>query len=117
MFHKTRIPLRKWFWMIFLMSRSKSGISMMSIKRMLEIKSYKTVWVMGHKMRKAMEERDSHYKLGGLVEMDDSYFGPSKPGKRGRGAVGKSKVVVAVENKGDRAGYVKMSLVNRVSGE
>ncbi|MEJ5301248.1 MAG: IS1595 family transposase [Thermodesulforhabdaceae bacterium] len=31
--------------------------------------------------------------------------------------VGKSKVVIAVENKGDRTGYVKMSLVNRVSGE
>ena len=32
-----------------------------------------------------------------LIEMDDTYFGAPKPGKRGRGAAGKAKVVVAVE--------------------
>ena len=40
-FHKTRTPLTKWFWMIWLMGRQKSGISMLSLQRMLEIKSYK----------------------------------------------------------------------------
>ncbi len=58
---------------------------------MLEIKCYKKVWIIGHKIRKAMADRDRYWKLGGLVEMDDSYFGPSKPGKRGRGATGKTK--------------------------
>ena len=29
-FHKTRTPLHKWFWMIWLMGRQKSGISMLS---------------------------------------------------------------------------------------
>ena len=101
-FHRTRTPLRKWFWMIFLMSRQKSGVSMLSLQRMLKIKTYKTVWLMGHKIRKAMADRDAHWKLGGLVEMDDSYFGGSKPGKRGRGASKKSKVVIAVEDKEDR---------------
>ena len=43
-FHKTRTPLTKWFWMIWLMGRQKSGISMLSLQRMLEIKTYKTVW-------------------------------------------------------------------------
>jgi len=50
-FHKTRTPLRKWFWMIFLMGRQKSGASMLSLQRILEIRTYKTVWVMGHKIR------------------------------------------------------------------
>jgi hypothetical protein len=40
-FHKSRTPLTKWFWMIWLMGRQKSGISMLSLQRMLEIKSYK----------------------------------------------------------------------------
>lgn len=114
-FHKTRTALRKWFWMIFLMSRQKSGISMLSLKRMLEIKSYKTVWVIGHKIRKAMADRDAHYKLAGLVEMDDSYFGAPKSGKRGRGAAGKAKVVVAVENTEDNPGFAKMCQVKKVS--
>lgn len=116
-FHKTRTPLRKWFWMIFLMSRQKSGISMLCMQRMLDIKSYKTVWSMGHKIRKAMADRDSMYQLGGLVEVDDAYFGGTKSGKRGRGADGKSKVIVCVENKGDRAGFASMYVVDSVSRE
>jgi transposase-like protein len=100
--------------MIFLMGRQKSGISMCSLQRMLEIKSYKTVWVMGHKVRKAMADRDAYYKLAGLIEMDDSYFGASKPGTRGRGAVGKAKVVVAVETGEDRPGFAKMHQVRHL---
>ena len=103
-FHRTRTPLAKWFWMIFLMGRQKSGISMLSLQRMLEIKTYRTVWVMGHKIRKAMQDRDAYYKLAGLIEMDDSYFGASKPGKRGRGAEKKELVIVAVSAWTDKAG-------------
>jgi hypothetical protein len=71
--------------------------SPLSMQRMLEIKTYKTVWTMGHKIRKALADRDANYKLAGLIEMDDTYFGAPKPRKRGRGAAGKAKVVVAVE--------------------
>ena len=70
----SRTPLRKWFWMIFLMGRQKSGASMLSLH--------------------------AAYKLAGLIELDDTYVGGPKPGKRGRGAAGKSKVLVAVENSG-----------------
>jgi transposase-like protein len=101
--------------MIFLMGRQKSGISMLSLKRMLEIKSYRTVWVMGHKIRKAMADREAYYKLAGLIEMDDSYFGASKPGKRGRGAAGKAKVVVSVETVKEKPGFAKMQHVHTVS--
>lgn len=116
-FHKTRTPLKKWFWMIFLMGRQKSGVSMLSLQRMLEIKSYKTAWMMGHKIRKAMAHRDAYYKLAGLVEVDDTYFGSPKPGKRGRGAEGKAKVVVAVETQGDRPGFATMHQVENLSGD
>lgn len=116
-FHRTKTPLAKWFWMIFLMARPKSGISMLSLQRMLAIKSYKTVWTMGHKIRKAMADRDAHYKLGGLVEMDDSFFGARKPGKPGRGASGKAAVVVSVENRGKRAGFAKMRRVDKVDAK
>jgi transposase-like protein len=60
-FHKTRTPLTKWFWLILLMGRQKSGISMLSLQRLLEIKSYKTIWTMGHKIRKAIADRDASY--------------------------------------------------------
>jgi transposase-like protein len=116
-FHKTRTPLKKWFWMIFLMGRQKSGVSMLSLQRMLEIGSYKTVWAMGHKIRKAMAERDAQYKLAGLIEVDDSYFGSSKPGKRGRGASGKGKVVFAVEVKNDKPGFATIKQVENLGAD
>ena len=69
-FHKTRTPLRKWFWMIFLMARQKSGISMLSAQRMLNSKSYKTVWVMGHKIRIGAELLGKAHKFSEVIAVD-----------------------------------------------
>ncbi len=112
-FHKTRTPLRKWFWMIFMMSRQKSGVSILGLQKLLEIKHYKTAWTMAHKIRKGMADRDAYYKLGGAVEMDEAFIGPKKPGKRGRGAEGKAKFIVAV----GRAGFATMRCVDHVAGK
>ncbi|MGA9754703.1 MAG: IS1595 family transposase [Desulfobaccales bacterium] len=117
MFHKTRTPLTKWFWLIWVMGRQKSGISMLSLQRMLEIKSYNTLWTMGHKIRKAMTDRDANYKLTGMIEMDDIYFGTPKPGKRVRGAACKAKVFVAVETPGNKPRFAAMRMVPRFNGE
>jgi transposase-like protein len=103
--------------MIFMMARQKSGVSMLSLQRMLGIRSYKTVWTMGHKIRKAMEDRDSQYQLAGLVEMDDAFIGPRKPGPPGRGAIGKSKVVIAVESRDKHAGFAVMQHVPAVDSD
>jgi hypothetical protein len=59
-----------------MMARQKSGVSMLGCRRMLGIKSHKTVWTMGHKIRKVMVDRDSPYQPVGLVEMDDALIGP-----------------------------------------
>ena len=76
-FHKTRTPLMKWFMLIFRMATSKTGVSINEMRRELEIKDYKTIWTMAHKVRKAMADRDAKYTLSGLVEVDESFFGPS----------------------------------------
>lgn len=103
-FHKTKTPLLKWFWLNFRMSTSKTGVSIAEMQRELDIKDYKTIWVIAHKIRKAMADRDAQYKLAGLVEIDESFFGPDSTGKRGRGAEDKELVIVAVsawtDNKG-----------------
>jgi transposase-like protein len=113
-FHKTKIPLRKWFWFIFLMSSQKTGVSIQGLQRLLGIKSYKTAWSMAHKVRKAMADRDASYQLANLVEMDDSYFGPPGRGQRGRGAKSKVPVVVAVENRGKKPGFAAMRVVDNL---
>jgi transposase-like protein len=103
--------------MIFMMARQKSGVSMLSCQRMLGINTYKTVWAMGHKIRKAMADRDSLYQLAGLVEMDDAFIGPQKPGPPGRGAKGKAKVVIAVESRDKHAGFAVMRHVPAVDSD
>ena len=95
-FHKTRVPLLKWFMLIHRMASSKTGVSINEMRRELEIKDYKTVWVMAHKIRKAMADRDARYTLSGLVELDESFFGAAGSGKRGRGAENKQLVIIAV---------------------
>jgi hypothetical protein len=50
-------------------------------------------------------------QLAGLIEMDDTYFGAPKPGKRRHGATGKAKVVVAVETSANKPRLEMVSCV------
>lgn len=96
-FHKTRKPLVLWFLMIYLITKSKTGQSISCLQSLLQIGCYKTAWMMAHKIHKAMQEREANYQLGGILELDDAYFGEKTvTGKRGRGAGKKSTVLVAV---------------------
>lgn len=105
-FHRTRTPLVKWYWLIYHMAMDKVGVSISEMQRILEIRDYKTAWLMAHKVRKAMADRDAQYTLAGLIELDDSFFGP-KGTKRGRGSERKSTVLCAVSLYRDRHGEEK----------
>lgn len=47
-----------------------------------------TAWTMRHKIMQAMARREDELVLLGLIEMDESYVGGKRQGKRGRGAEG-----------------------------
>jgi transposase-like protein len=120
-FHGTRTPLVKWYWLLYHMAMDKVGVSIAEMQRLLDIKQYRTAWLMGHKVRKAMADRDAGYGLAGLVEMDESFFGP-KGLKRGRGSERKSTVLCAVSlyrnRKGEeRPGFAHMQVVENASAE
>jgi len=76
----TRMSLLKWYWLIYHMAMNKVGVSVAEMQRILEIGSYQTAWLIAHKIRKAMGDRDARYRLAGLVEMDESFFGPKGNG-------------------------------------
>ena len=116
LFHRTRVPLRKWFWAIYLVGTDKRGCSAKRLEMLLGV-NYVTAWLMIHKIRKAMEDRDSRYMLGHVIEMDEAFFGGPFSGKRGRGAGNKSKVIVAVENRETSAGYAKMTVVDGLDSD
>jgi len=114
---KSRTPLTKWFLAIYLMGQDKRGCSALKLKGELGI-AYDTAWVMSHKIRKAMKDRDADYLLSGTVDMDDSFFGAARVGsKRGRGT-DKAAVVfgVSFDRKG-RPEYLKAKVVETVDGE
>ena len=63
-FHKTRTPLSSWFWAIYRMSQDKKGISALQLSKEIGV-SYPTAWLMQHKIRQAMADRDQGYRLQG----------------------------------------------------
>jgi transposase-like protein len=118
-FHKTRVPLLRWYWLIYHMAMDKVGVSVFEMQRILEIGCYETAWLMAHKIRKAMAERDALYSLAGLVEMDESFFGPVGV-TRGRGSENKCVVLCAVSlyrnKKGEKKpGFAHMNVVDDAS--
>jgi transposase-like protein len=78
----------------------KYGTNALGMQRVLSLGSYHTAWQWLHKLRRAMV-RPGRDRLSGVVEVDETYVGGKKPGKRGRGAVGKALVGIAVEDKGE----------------
>lgn len=96
-FHKSRTPLTDWFYVMYLMTATRSGVSAKEIERQLGV-TYKCAWRMCHQVRQAMNERP--IKLKGDVELDETYMGGKKKGTRGRGAKGKTPVFGAVEREG-----------------
>jgi transposase-like protein/ribosomal protein L37AE/L43A len=114
LFHSTKLPLVKWFWAIYLVASDKGGISALRASKLLGV-SWPTAQSILLKIRTAMAHRDSIYRLGRLIEFDDTYVGGKRTGKRGRGAAGKRPVLVAVETKGNTAGFVAMEAVDSVS--
>lgn len=115
-FQNTHKPLVLWFRAIWWVTSQKNGASALGLKRILGLGSYKTAWTWLHKLRCAMV-RPGRDKLSGTIEVDETYIGGKKPGKRGRGATGKSLVVVAVEDKGRHFGRIRLCRVVNASAD
>jgi hypothetical protein len=96
-FASTKLPLCTWFRAIYHLTQSKQGISSIELGRRLGV-TQTTAWVVKHKLKQVMLERDATKPLTGRVEIDDAYLGGERSGgKRGRGAPGKTPFVAAVE--------------------
>jgi len=106
-FQDTRKPLKLWFQAMWYITNQKHGVSALGLQRVLGLGSYRTSWIWLHKLRCAMV-RPGRDRLGGAVEVDETYIGGSKPGKRGRGAAGKVLVLVAAQEDRNRIGRIRL---------
>lgn len=114
LFHATKLPLTKWFWSIYWVASDKGGISALRLSKLIGV-TWRSAYRILQRLRKAMGNQDSIYRLTQIIELDDAMVGGKKPGKRGRGAQGKVSVLIACENREDRAGFVAMEAVTSVS--
>jgi len=98
-FHKTRVRLSAWFWAIYRMSQGKKGVSALQLSKEIGV-TYPTAWLLAHKIRKAMADREQGRKVRGLIEVDEGYVGGKErgTGRIGRFTQNKSIVAVGVEH-------------------
>lgn len=101
----SKLPIRDWFAVMFLLTATKRAISAKEMQRQLGRKRYQPVWEMTHKLRDVMDRRDSAYKLHGDMEIDEGFFSTETsegqkgcPLKRGRGSQRKTAVPVMAES-------------------
>ena len=100
-FAKSRTPLQKWFYAMYLFTTTRHGVAAKELQRQLGV-TYKTAWRMGHLIRKHMADTDGEWQLVGTVEVDETYVGGKRSGgKRGRGAPNKTVVFGMLERDGD----------------
>ena len=104
-FEGTRFSsLRLWFKAVEYMAVTRCGISSRQLSRDLGV-GIKTGWRMFHQIRTVLTEGEG--VLSGKGEVDETYVGGKHPGKRGRGAAGKTIVAGGVE----RGGRVRAKVV------
>jgi transposase-like protein len=115
-FEGSHIRLGQWLYAMFMICSSKKGVSSRQIHRQLRV-TYKTAWFMMHRIRWAMTQEPLVGKLGGagrIVEVDETYVGGRRPGKRGRGAYGKAIVVALIDRD---AGEARVASAPNVKGK
>lgn len=110
-FGATKLPLRLWFLAMQLLTQSKNNVAALELMRHLGV-SYRSAWLMKHKLMQVMYLRELPRRLTGRVEIDDAYLGGERSGgKPGRGSENKVPFVAAVQTtESGQAQLVCMSL-------
>lgn len=107
-FEKTTTPLQYWFYAIFLMSVTRSGVSAKQLQRSLGV-TYKTAWRMFKQIRILMANANSNGGLlDGTVEIDETFIGGKGMNRRFKPNFNEipKEVVMGIVKRGGKA-YLK----------
>lgn len=93
-FEKSRTPLNKWFYAMYLFTSTRHGVPARELERQLGV-TYKCAWRIAHELRKLMASADRNGNSGplsGHVEVDETWVGgrvtPRRPHARKRIVMG-----------------------------
>ena len=73
-FEDSPLGLEKWMPVVWLITNAKNGISSWELHRAMGV-TQKTAWFMLHRVRLAMQDENFGGKLGGEVEVDETFIG------------------------------------------
>ena len=73
-FEDSPLPLGKWLTAAWLIGNCKNGVSSYEIARDIKV-TQKSAWFMLHRLRRSMQDPYTGGKLGGEVEVDETFVG------------------------------------------
>ncbi len=115
-FEGSNLPLRVWLRGIWWLISEKQGVSAAALQRNFGLGSYRTAWMMLHKLRKAMIKGDRE-KLKGQVEFDGFYLGGKTKGYRRGSYENKLLLAIGVEVNGSACGRIRLVPVKSLNTE
>ena len=107
-FHRSKLPLPKWYQAIWLLCNSPKGISAKALERQLGV-HYETAWYMAKRIRIAMKHEVFEDKLCGIIEVDDAVIRASGDGKPKGNVKFEGKNVLGVA---ERGGFLRMMILD-----
>ena len=123
-FENTKLPLRKWFMAVWLITNHPKGIASTTLAKDLKI-TQKSAWFVMHRLRHAARTESFNAPLDGVVEADTTFVGGREKNKHAhkktpgsQGGANKEVVLGIVEREGElRAKHVTDTKAKPVQSE